>query len=89
MDGSLGEETYFRPSLPLGGGSGRSHSETWAGCIASLTTSTRSSRHAFKSVSSLIFAEKISTPRRRDRACFSNHPGRTDRPQTIWSKGTL
>jgi len=60
MDGSLGEETYFRPSLPLGGGSGRGHSETWAGCIASLTTSTRSSRHAFKSVSSLIFAEKIS-----------------------------
>src|SRR5215217_1342922 len=30
------------------------------GCIASPTTSTRSSRHAFKSVSSLIFAEKIS-----------------------------
>ena len=52
MDGSLGEETYFRPSLPLGGGSGRCHSETWAGCIVSLTTPTRSLFRASRSVSS-------------------------------------
>jgi hypothetical protein len=30
-------DLYSGPSLPLGGSSGRSHSEAWAGCIASLT----------------------------------------------------
>jgi hypothetical protein len=41
--------------------SGRSHKETWAGCIVSLTTSTRSSLKASRSVSSLSFAEKASS----------------------------
>ena len=41
--------------------SGRSHSrETCAGCIVSLTTPTRSSLRALRSVSSLSFAEKAS-----------------------------
>jgi hypothetical protein len=38
--------------------SGRSHSETWAGCIVSRTTVTRSSLKASRSVSSLSLAEK-------------------------------
>jgi len=40
--------------------SGRSHSETWAGCIVSLTTPTRSSLSASKSVSSRSLMEKAS-----------------------------
>ena len=36
MDEVLGRATYSCPSLPLGGSSGRSHKETWAGCIVSL-----------------------------------------------------
>jgi hypothetical protein len=40
--------------------SGRNHKETWAGCIVSLTTLTRSSLKASRSVSSLSLAEKAS-----------------------------
>ena len=40
--------------------SGRSHKETWAGCIVSLTTPTRSPLRASRSVSSLSLAEKAS-----------------------------
>ena len=39
---------------------GRSHSETWAGCIVSLTALTRSWLKASRSVSSLSFVEKSS-----------------------------
>jgi hypothetical protein len=38
--------------------SGRSHNETWAGCIVSLTTPTSSSFSASRSVSSLSLTEK-------------------------------
>ena len=38
----------------------RNHKETWAGCIVSLTTLTRSSLSAFRSVSSLSLAKKAS-----------------------------
>src|SRR5829696_8543217 len=41
-------------------GSGRNHSETWAGCIVSLTTPTSSAFSASKSVSSLSLADKAS-----------------------------
>ena len=51
---------YSGPSLLLGTVSGRSHKETWAGCIVSLTTPTRSSLSASRSVSSLSIAEKAS-----------------------------
>jgi hypothetical protein len=44
--------------LLLGSGSGRSHKETCAGCIVSLTTPTRSSLKASRSVSSLSLVEK-------------------------------
>jgi hypothetical protein len=40
------------PSLCLGGGSGFSHNETWAGSIVSLTTPMRSPLKASRSVSS-------------------------------------
>jgi hypothetical protein len=40
--------------------SGRSHKETWAGCIVSFTTPTRSLLKASRSVSSLSLAEKPS-----------------------------
>ena len=40
--------------------SGRSHSETWAGCIVSPTTPTRSSLNASRSVWLRSFAEKAS-----------------------------
>src|SRR5919112_1199612 len=40
--------------------SGRNHIETWTGCIVSLTTPTRSSLKASRSVSSLSLAEKVS-----------------------------
>src|SRR5919107_5617890 len=43
---------------PFEGVSGRSHSETWAGCIVSATTPTRSSLRASRSVSSRKRAEK-------------------------------
>jgi hypothetical protein len=36
------------------------HKETWAGCMVSLTTPTRSSRKASRSVSPLSLAEKAS-----------------------------
>jgi hypothetical protein len=40
--------------------SGRSHRETWVGCIVSLTTTTRSSFRASRSASSLSLVEKVS-----------------------------
>src|SRR5215213_2885451 len=46
--------------LSFRAGSGCNHSETWAGCIVSLTTPTRSSLRASRSVSSLSAAEKAS-----------------------------
>jgi hypothetical protein len=46
--------------LPFRGASGRNHKETYAGCIVSLTTPTRSSLKASRSVSSRSFAEKAS-----------------------------
>jgi hypothetical protein len=52
--GQPGASSFFEP------GSGRSHKETWTGCIASLTTSTKSSLKASRSVSSLSLAEKAS-----------------------------
>src|SRR5215207_4507947 len=58
------------PSLRLGGGSERSHSETWAGCIVPLTTPTRSSLKASRSVSSLSLAEKA------PRGCYELGPER-------------
>jgi hypothetical protein len=60
MDEVLGWATYSCPFLPLGGNSCRSHKETWAGCIVSLTTPTRLSLKASRSVSSLSLAEKAS-----------------------------
>jgi hypothetical protein len=44
----------------LGVASGRNHSETWAGCIVSLTTPTSSPPKASRSVSSRSLAEKAS-----------------------------
>jgi hypothetical protein len=38
----------------------RNHKETWAGCIVSLTTPTRSPLNASRSVSSLSLVEKAS-----------------------------
>src|SRR5215210_5541450 len=49
-----------RISSPFGTVSGRSHKETWAGCIVSLTTPTNSAFSASRSVSSLRLAEKAS-----------------------------
>ena len=46
--------------LPFEAMSGRNHTETWAGCIVSLTTPTRSPLNASRSVSSLSFAENAS-----------------------------
>src|SRR5918997_6460381 len=46
---------------PFGAVSGRSHIETWAGCIVSLTTLVKSSLKASRSVSSLSLAEKASS----------------------------
>jgi hypothetical protein len=60
MDETLGLATYSGPSLPLRGSSGRSHSETWAGCIVSRTTPTKSSLNASRSVSLRNWAEKAS-----------------------------
>jgi hypothetical protein len=60
MDETLGLATYSGPSLPLRGSSGRSHSDTCAGCIVSLTTTTSSVFKASKSVSSLSLAENAS-----------------------------
>jgi hypothetical protein len=53
--------TYSGRSFLVGAGSGRNHKETWEGCIVSLTTFTRSSLKALRSVSSLSLAEKAST----------------------------
>jgi hypothetical protein len=47
-------------SAALGDGSGRSHGETWAGSIVSLTTPMRSPLKASRSVSSRSLAEKAS-----------------------------
>jgi hypothetical protein len=58
---ALGQETYSRPLLALGSGSGRSHKETWAGCIVSATTALRSPLSASRSVSFLSCAEKASS----------------------------
>jgi hypothetical protein len=60
MDEVLGQAIYTCSLLPLGGSWGRSHSETWAGCMISFTTPTRSSLSASRSVSSLSMAEKAS-----------------------------
>src|SRR5215203_3751056 len=46
--------------LSFGAGSGCNHSEAWAGCIVSLTTPTRSSLNASRSVSLRNLAEKSS-----------------------------
>ncbi len=46
--------------LPFASVSGRNHSETCAGCIVLLTTATRSSLRASRSVSWLSVAEKAS-----------------------------
>ena len=48
------------PALLFVAVSGRSHSETRAGCIVSLTTPTRSSLKASRSVSSRSLAENVS-----------------------------
>jgi hypothetical protein len=45
---------------PFAAVSGRNHKETCAGCIVSLTTPTRSSLNASRSVSFLSLAEKAS-----------------------------
>ena len=50
---------YAKP-LPLDAVSGRNHSETWAGCIVSLTTPTTSLLRACRSVSSLSLTERAS-----------------------------
>src|SRR5215204_4791305 len=50
----------YCPCPPFEVFSGRSHSETCAGCIVSLTTPTRLPLNASRSVSSLSFAEKAS-----------------------------
>src|SRR5215204_4976390 len=47
--------------LSFRAGSGCNHSETWAGCIVSLTTPTKSSLSAFRSVSSRSFIENASS----------------------------
>src|SRR5215218_1608093 len=41
-------------------GPGRTHSETWAGCIVSVTTLTRSPLNVWRSVSSRSLSEKAS-----------------------------
>ena len=45
--------------LDILGASGRSHKETWEGCIVSLTTLVKSSLKASRSVSSLSLAENV------------------------------
>jgi len=60
MDEVLGQATYSGPSLPLGGNSGLSHKEMWAGCIVSLTTPTSSLLKVSRSVSFRSLAEKAS-----------------------------
>ena len=51
-----------RPPSPLfAPESRRSHSEAWAGCIVSLTISTKSTPSLSKSVSSLSLAENASS----------------------------
>ena len=46
---------------PFGAVAERNHKETWAGCIVSLTTPTRSLLRASRSVSSLAWHEKASS----------------------------
>ena len=60
MGEALSETIYSWTSLPLVGGSGRNHKETWAGCIVSLTTSSKSSLKGSRSVPSRSLAEKAS-----------------------------
>jgi hypothetical protein len=58
------EPKHYGSSPPLRSltrASGRNHKETWAGCIVSLTTPTRSSLKASRFVSFLSFAEKASS----------------------------
>jgi hypothetical protein len=50
----------YCPCMSFEAVSGRSHKETWAGCIVSLTTPTRSFLTASRSVSSRSLAEKDS-----------------------------
>src|SRR5688572_29622378 len=50
---------YFSVTFPTSAG-GRSHSETWVGCIDSLTTPTRLLLTASRSVSSLSLIPKAS-----------------------------
>ena len=50
----------YSPLLRLEALSGRSHKETWAGCIVSAATPTRSSVRASRSASSRHLAEKVS-----------------------------
>src|SRR5918992_3791714 len=45
---------------PFGAVSGRNHTDTWAGCIVSFTTPTKSLLRASRSVSSRSVAEKAS-----------------------------
>jgi hypothetical protein len=54
------ELPYSCPSLLVDAVSGRSHSETCAGCMVPVTTPTRSSSKASRSVSSLSLTEKSS-----------------------------
>jgi hypothetical protein len=60
---AIGEKPVARycPAPPFEVVSGRSHSETWAGCIVSLTTPTRSLLNASRSVSSRSFIENSSS----------------------------
>jgi hypothetical protein len=50
----------YLPGPPFGAVSGRNHTETWAGCIVSFTTPTRSPFRASRSVSSRSLAAKAS-----------------------------
>jgi hypothetical protein len=56
-DGHRQRPTICLPLAPL---SGRNHSEMWAGCIVSLTTSSKSSLKGSRSASSRSLAEKAS-----------------------------
>ena len=60
IDEALGQATYSGLSVIPGEGSGRSHRDTCAGCMVSLTTPSRSPLNASRSVSSLSFEEKAS-----------------------------
>jgi hypothetical protein len=59
-DGKCLISNCYSACSPFEAVSVRSHSETWAGCIVSLTTPTRSPLSASRSVSSRNWAEKAS-----------------------------